>query len=168
MSGATDLAIDTAWSARLLTGFIRREVTRTGARHVVLGLSGGVDSAVSAYLGVAALGPDSVHALLMPHRNSHPSAVADAQRVVDALGIDAEQIDISPMSDAFERLSGEVDRNRVNQARERESAVVLLGNGLPKVVAATQALDPEGDGHRDMELLVPDQLPVDVQLGSAG
>ncbi len=121
-----DLAIDPEWSTRLLTNFIRREVTRTGMERVVLGLSGGVDSALSAYLGARALGSDKVHALLMPYRSSQPSSLEDARRVVQALGIDAEQIDISPMVDGFTRVSGEVERNRLGNVMARCRMILLF------------------------------------------
>ena len=70
-----------AWTARILAGFIRTELKRTGRSRLVLGLSGGIDSALSAYLGVRAIGPDGVVAVLMPYRTSSPDSLTDADRV---------------------------------------------------------------------------------------
>lgn len=120
-----DLAIDPALTARILVGFIRTEVLRTGRSRLVLGLSGGIDSAVAAYLAVHALGPSSVVALLLPYRTSSPHSIRDAERVLGSLGIVGEKIDISPMVDGFERMSGPVSRLRLGNVMARARMMVL-------------------------------------------
>ena len=121
------LKVDPEWSVRMLTDFIAREVGRTGHRKVVLGLSGGLDSALSAFLGAKALGPESVHAVLMPYRSSSADSLADAQKVVDALGIHAETVEISAMVDGFVGVtSGEIDRNRLGNVMSRCRMTVLF------------------------------------------
>ena len=95
--GVSDpLAIDPALTRKWLVEFLRDEVTRRrGFTRVVLGLSGGVDSAVVAYLAAEALGAEQVTALRMPFRTSHPESLAHAGLVIDALGLRTETIDIT-------------------------------------------------------------------------
>lgn len=94
---ATDpLAINPELARRWLVEFIRDEVQRRrGFEGVVLGLSGGVDSALVAYLAVEALGKDHVTAVRMPYRTSSPDSLAHAQLVIDALGLPSRTVDIS-------------------------------------------------------------------------
>jgi NAD+ synthase len=92
---------------------------------VVLGLSGGIDSAVAAYLAVRALGPQAVVAIVMPYRSSSADSVSDAERVVGALGILAEKVDISPLVDGFDRVSGKVSRLRLGNVMARARMMVL-------------------------------------------
>jgi NAD+ synthase len=81
--------------------FIEATVESAGADGVVIGLSGGIDSAVSAALAVKGLGADRVHGVFMPYRLSNPDSLADGQAVAAALGIASELRDISPMVDSF-------------------------------------------------------------------
>ena len=88
--------IDAAVTADWLVPFLRDElVVRREVPRAVLGLSGGVDSAVTAFLCARALGSDNVYAIRMPYKTSHPSSLSDAQLVVDALKIRSRTIDIS-------------------------------------------------------------------------
>lgn len=134
-AGQPDLALDPDWTVRLLTNFIRREVTRIGLLRVVVGLSGGVDSALAAFLAARALGTDNVLGVLMPYRTSHPDSVRDARLVVESSGIQSEQVDLSPMVDGFTGASGEVDRNRLGNVMARCRMIVLYDRS-----AARQAL----------------------------
>ena len=96
------LAIDPELTRRWLVEFIRDEVQRRrGFERVVLGLSGGVDSSLVAYLAAEALGPDNVIGVRMPYRTSSPESLAHAQLVVDALGIQALTVDISAAVDGL-------------------------------------------------------------------
>ncbi len=120
-----DLRLDPSLTVRILSGFIRTEVQRTGRSRVVLGLSGGIDSAVAAYLAVSALGPLSVVAIVMPYRSSSPDSVSDAESVIGALGILGEKVDISPLVDGFDRVSGKVSRLRLGNVMARARMMVL-------------------------------------------
>jgi NAD+ synthetase len=96
------LAIDPELTRRWLVEFIRDEVRRRrGFERVVLGLSGGVDSSLVAYLAAEALGPENVIGVRMPYRTSSPESLAHAQLVVDALGIKALTVDISAAVDGL-------------------------------------------------------------------
>jgi NAD+ synthase len=105
----------------ILIAFIRNEVRKTGLTRVVVGLSGGVDSALSALLAVQALGRENVLALLMPYKSSHPDSQAHAEMILQMTGIDSLFVDISPQIDAyFERFPDADARRRGNKmARER-------------------------------------------------
>ena len=125
-----DLSIDPRETVRILTGFIRTEVERTGLARVVVGLSGGLDSAVSAYLAVHALGPESVVGVMMPFRASNPDSAADAEKVVGALGFVGEKIDISPIVDAYSGLLGRISRNRLGNIMARARMALLYDRSV--------------------------------------
>lgn len=102
------LAINPELARRWLVEFIRDEVQRRrGFDRVVLGLSGGVDSALVAYLAAEALGADCVTAVRMPYRTSSPDSLSHAQLVIDALGIEGRTVDISAGVDGIAGALGE-------------------------------------------------------------
>lgn len=91
----TALTIDTLATEVALTRFLQNEITKIGYRRAVLNLSGDLDSALSCYLTVAALGPENVMALCLPHPTSTPESLICANRIIDALGIYSKTINIS-------------------------------------------------------------------------
>lgn len=121
-----DLSIDPEWTTRILTEFISNELKRTGLHRLVLGLSGGIDSAVAAHLAVRALGPEALICLLLPYRTSSPDSLRDAQRVVEALGVRSETLEITPIVDGFQQLSKTRDRNRLGNAMARARMLLLF------------------------------------------
>ena len=116
-----DLKINTDLARQILTGFIHSEVTRAGFSKAVVGLSGGIDSAVSCYLAVEALGPQNVLAVRMPYKSSTPDSLEHAQIVIEALGLPFITIPITEMVDPlFERFPEASSMRRGNiMARAR-------------------------------------------------
>jgi NAD+ synthase len=96
-----ELAIDTAVAQRVIDGFIRGQLRQAGFERAVLGLSGGIDSALVAYLVASAIGADKLLCVLMPYRTSSPASRADAEEVVRSLGCASEVVDITPMVDGY-------------------------------------------------------------------
>ncbi|NNM92723.1 MAG: NAD+ synthase, partial [Candidatus Eremiobacteraeota bacterium] len=94
--------IDPAVAAGWLVAFLRDEcLGRRGIENAVVGLSGGVDSAVTAYLCVHALGQRNVHLVRMPYRTSSAASLDDAELVIDALGAVGHTVDISAAVDGY-------------------------------------------------------------------
>jgi NAD+ synthase (glutamine-hydrolysing) len=105
----TPLTIDPVLAEEWLVQFIRDEMGRRNFQCAVVGVSGGVDSAVTAYLAAKALGPKNVLGVRMPYRTSSKESLEHAQLVIDALGIDSRTIDISAAVDGY--LCNEPDAN---------------------------------------------------------
>jgi NAD+ synthase len=122
---ANRLSINTASTQNLLTGFVQNEVRKVGFERVVVGLSGGIDSALSAFLAARALGPENVLAVMMPYQTSSPESLADAQAVVDKLGVQSRVIEITAMADAFIQQSGADTNKRKGNIMARTRMVVL-------------------------------------------
>ena len=96
-----ELAIDTTVARRVIAGFIQGQLRQAGFDRLVLGLSGGIDSALVAYLVAEAIGPESLLCVLMPYRTSSPASRSDAEMVVADLGCASELVDISPIVDGY-------------------------------------------------------------------
>ena len=101
-----ELAIDTDVARRVIAEFIRGQLRQAGFERAVLGLSGGIDSALVAYLVAEAIGPERLRCVLMPYSSSSPASRADAETVVADLGCASELIAISPMVDGFFGTAG--------------------------------------------------------------
>jgi NAD+ synthase len=103
-----ELAIETTVARRIIVDFIRSQLQQAGFDKLVLGLSGGIDSALVAYLAAEAVGAERLLCILMPYRTSSPESVTDAEAVVADLGCAWELADISSIVDAwFERPENE-------------------------------------------------------------
>jgi NAD+ synthase len=96
-----ELAIDTDVARRVTAGFIRGQLRQAGFERCVLGLSGGIDSGLVAYLVSEAIGPDKLLCVLMPYRTSSPASRADAEAIVGDLGCRSELVEISAMVDGY-------------------------------------------------------------------
>ena len=119
------LELDLHWTERILAEFLRRELHRTGCSRFVVGLSGGIDSAVSTYLAARALGAENVFACRLPFRSSSESSLSDAQEVIDDLGLPAETVDISAMVDGFAESAGDADSLRLGNVMARVRMALL-------------------------------------------
>jgi len=85
----------------ILRSFLREECRSAGFERAVLGLSGGIDSAVVCFLAARALGPENVTAVMMPAHTSNPASLADAQAVVEATGVRSRVVPIGDMAEAY-------------------------------------------------------------------
>ncbi len=120
-------ALELQWDAavRVLSAGLQREVVRAGFSKVLLGLSGGIDSALVAALAARTFGPENVLALLMPYAASSPESLLHARLVVDALGIESKLEEITPQIDAYFAKHPEADRNRRGNKMARERMTIL-------------------------------------------
>ncbi len=125
-----ELAIDTDVARRVIGEFIRGQLRQAGFERAVLGLSGGIDSAVVAYLVAEAIGAERLLCVLMPYRTSSPASRADAVAVVAALGCPSEVVDISPMVDAFFGDDPEVSPLRRGNFAARQRMAVLYDRSV--------------------------------------
>ena len=120
------IEIEPALVEEWLVAFIRDEMRRRGFERAVVGLSGGVDSAVTTYLAARALGPTNVVAVRMPYRTSNPSSLEHAQLVVDALGVDVRTMDISAAVDGYLAMEPDADPGRRGNVMARVRMIALF------------------------------------------
>jgi NAD+ synthase len=120
-----DLTINTDVAHRILTGFIRSEVTRVGYSRAVLALSGGIDSALSFALAVEALGKENVLAVRMPYKASSADSLAHAAMLIDQFGTQCETVDITDMVEPLFRTDPEMSRQRKGNIMARQRMIVL-------------------------------------------
>jgi NAD+ synthase len=125
MTKLPDLNINTTLARQILTGFIKSEITRTGFSKAVIGLSGGIDSALSCYLAAEALGPQNVLAIRMPYKASSQESLDHAQLVIDALGIPALTIPITPMVQPYLDANPGISSFRAGNIMARQRMIVL-------------------------------------------
>ena len=176
--------LDTRKLCRILVSFIRDFCKRSGFKKVVLGLSGGLDSSVVAYLAGRALGRQNVLALILPYKSSDPQSLRHARKVVRTLGIRSKVIDITPMVDAYYRRFPDKDRVRRGNklARERMSILydfsarekaLVIGTGNKTEILlgyctihgdAAYAFNPIGDLYKSQVRLLAKELGVPQQI----
>jgi NAD+ synthetase len=148
-SSTDPLAIDPELTRRWLVEFLRDEIQRRrGFEKVVVGLSGGVDSSLVAYLAAEALGPSNVLGVRMPYRTSSMDSLAHAQLVIEALGIESATVDISAAVDGLAAaIGGTPDPSRMGNIMARMRMITLFD-----LSAAHRAL-PVGTGNKTERLL---------------
>src|SRR5213596_376799 len=124
------LAIDTDLARRWLVSFLKDEVVRRrGFTKGIVGLSGGVDSSLTAFLAVEALGKENVIGVRMPYRTSSPESLEHALLVIQTLGIQSVTIDITAAVDGYlaqVEQNGDVDPTRRGNVMARERMIVLF------------------------------------------
>ena len=124
--GPPPLEIDEALTEEWLVGFLREEFTRRGFARAVVGVSGGVDSAVTAYLAAKALGAANVVGVRLPYVTSSPESLAHAQLVIDALGIEPCTVDITPAVDGYLGSHPDADAARRGNVMARTRMIALF------------------------------------------
>jgi NAD+ synthase len=135
-------------ATRWLVAFLRDEmIVRRNIDKAVIGLSGGVDSAVTAFLCARALGAKNVHAIRMPYKSSSPASLSDAQLVVDALGTHSRTIEITNAVDGYLAFEPDADARRRGNVMARTRMLVLFDQS-----AKFGAL-PIGTGNKTERLL---------------
>jgi NAD+ synthetase len=144
--GPPPLTIDTALVEQWLVHFLRDEMDRRGFEKAVVGISGGVDSAVSAALAVRALGAANVIGVRMPYRTSSPDSLAHGQLVLDALGIEGRTLDITPAVDGYLANEPEADASRRGNVMARMRMIALFD------LSAKHRAIPLGTGNKTERL----------------
>ncbi len=178
------LRINTTLARKILASFLREEVTRTGLSRAVIGLSGGIDSALSCALAAEALGPQNVLAVRMPYKTSSPQSMADAQLVIDQYHVPDKVIEITSMVDPLFEHVPEADTKRRGNAMARARMIVLydqsaawdglvIGTGNKTEILlgystifgdAASALNPLGDLYKTQVRQLADAIGVPQPL----
>lgn len=120
-----DLKINTDTARSILNGFIQSEIGRTGYQRALVGLSGGLDSAVACYLAAEALGPENVLAVRMPYKDSAAESFEHAGLVIDALGVKSLDVSITEMADPLFARFSDMSRVRRGNVMARLRMIVL-------------------------------------------
>ncbi|MEX2181484.1 MAG: NAD+ synthase [Gemmatimonadaceae bacterium] len=141
------LDIDAALVERWLVQFLQDEFSRRGFTKAVVGVSGGVDSAVVATLAARAFGPKNVIGVRLPHRTSSPDSLAHAQLVIDQLGIEGRTIDISAAVDGYLAAEPEATAARRGNVMARMRMIALFD------LSAKHHALPLGTGNKSERLL---------------
>jgi NAD+ synthetase len=143
------LDIDAALVEQWLVRFLRDEMARRrGFEQAVVGMSGGVDSSVTAALCARAFGPGNVHGFLMPYATSSPESAEHAALVAEQLGIGTRRIEITAAVDGYlERHEGDADSRRRGNVMARMRMIVLFDQ------AARLGALPVGTGNKSERLL---------------
>ncbi|WKZ35627.1 MAG: NAD+ synthase [Anaerolineales bacterium] len=121
-----NLSINTELARNILTGFIKSEITRVGMSRAVIGLSGGLDSALSCALTVEALGAENVLAVRMPYKASSRDSLEHAQMLIDQFGVQSKTIEITDMVEPLFKLDPEMSKVRKGNVMARERMIVLF------------------------------------------
>ncbi|MFL5561962.1 MAG: NAD+ synthase [Gemmatimonadaceae bacterium] len=124
--GPPPLDIDPVLVTEWLVRFVRQETAARGFPKAIVGVSGGVDSAVTAFLAARALGPENVVGVRMPYRTSSPASLEHAQLVIDALGIQARTLDISAAVDGYLSVEPDADATRRGNVMARVRMIALF------------------------------------------
>lgn len=122
---ASLLNINTDLARLILVQFIREEVQRTGLSRAVVGVSGGIDSALSCLLAAEALGPQNVLAVRMPYKSSSADSLAHAQLVIDKAGVQSETFEITGMVEPLLATIPPNDTKRRGNVMARARMIVL-------------------------------------------
>ena len=121
----TNLSINIKLAREILSGFIKSEITRVGMSRAVVGLSGGLDSALSCALAVDALGAENVLAVRMPYKASSKDSLDHAQLLIDQLGVPSKTFEITDMVEPLFKLDPQITKMRMGNIMARERMIIL-------------------------------------------
>lgn len=120
------MKLDLALTKQILTSFVKEETEKIGLKTVVLGLSGGIDSALSAAIAAEALGKDRVFGVGLPYKLSSKESMNDAELVAQALGINFETVDITPYAEPFIESEADMSKLRIGNILARMRMVTIF------------------------------------------
>lgn len=127
-NAADGLTLDLAKTRDMLVNFLRDEVHKIGFKKVILGLSGGIDSALVAFLAAEAFGAENVYTVMMPYKTSSKESVEHAELVVKATGIHTKKVEITPMVDPYFAMNEDMSSLRKGNMMARTRMNVLFDN----------------------------------------
>jgi NAD+ synthase len=182
-----ELLIDTDVARRIIREFITGQLEQTGFSKLVLALSGGVDSALVAYLAVEAVGANDLMCVMLPYRTSSSESLADAHAVIGQLGCSSRTIDITPIVDGYleQSINGEevsplrrgnlAARARMmviyDQSAAWNALVIGTGNKTEALLGYTTqfgdnafAFDPIGDLYKSQVRQLSEEMGVPQQI----
>jgi len=128
-----ELAIDTDVARKVIAGFIRGQLRQAGFERCVLGLSGGIDSGLVAYLVAEAIGADELLCVLMPYRTSSPASRADAEAIVADVGCASELVEITAMVDGYFGGADGADGAGAGGHGARDATALRRGNFMARM-----------------------------------
>lgn len=127
-NAADGLILDLEKTRDMLINFLRDEVHKIGFKKVILGLSGGIDSALVAFLAAEAFGAENVYTVMMPYKTSSKESVEHAELVVKATGIHTKKVEITPMVEPYFAMNEDMSSLRKGNMMARTRMNVLFDN----------------------------------------
>ena len=124
--GGENLSLNYPLVADFLARFIREELAWRGYQEAVVGVSGGVDSAVTLFLAVRALGAEHVHAVALPHRDSSPASLAHAHLAAQSCGANLEAVEITALVEGYAAQIPDITPRRKGNVMARSRMIVLF------------------------------------------
>jgi len=125
-----DLRINHELTRKILTDFIKNELNQVGFTRAVIGLSGGIDSALSCYLAAEALGPENILAVRMPYKTSSPASKEHAGLIIRELGIQSTDIPVTAMADPLIKRFPSMNNVRKGNILARTRMIILYDQSV--------------------------------------
>ena len=137
------LKLDCDRERERIVRFIRAQLQEAGLGKLVVGVSGGVDSSLTATLCAEAVGPENVLAMIMPYATSSPESEAHARLLIEQLGVPFERFEITAMVEPFLERYPDIDRRRKGNIMARCRMIVLYDQAaIDQLKACKAAVDP--------------------------